>query len=279
MDLMRHLAYLSAAVTPAAGYPELATDQAALLDATTFETLWREPERLQSMEDAIERWREAYQPVYAAGHAAHKHHIAGIAGDVEATLWQVDALETLNRLERLGEPAAQHALGRYHAIGAISVCPATPEELAQGLSEAPVCPHCHYVLGDIAPVEDLNTSLIAIERGLATQRTRLLQRVVNRVLARPNRAQEPRLERFIQAVQTGDLSRLAQSLDEGLLAFLEDVLATPEPRLNLIDRLAQDFPEVTDESLDALVAAFRALVKDELQRGGGRVVIGREDGE
>jgi hypothetical protein len=127
-------------------------------------------------------------------------------------------------------------------------------------------------------METLNTALVAIERGLATQKTRLAQRVVSRLLARPGRAQEDRLDRFIQAVQASDLSGLAQVLDEGLLEFLDDLLATPEPRINLIDRLALDFPEVTDDSLEAAVAAFRTLVQDELRRGGGRVVIGREDG-
>jgi hypothetical protein len=70
---------------------------------------------------------------------------------------------------------------------------------------------------------------------------------------------------------------MAQVLDEGLLEFLGDMLQTPEPRINLIDRLAQDYPEVTSDRLDEVVAAFRTLVEDELQRGGGRVVIGREE--
>ena len=74
------------------------------------------------------------------------------------------------------------------------------------------------------------------------------------------------------------MSGLAQVLDEGLLEFLGDLLQTPEPRVNLIDRLALDYPEVTSDRLDEVVAAFRALVGDALERGGGRIVIGREDG-
>lgn len=277
LTLMRQRAYLSAAVAPSASYSDLATDQAALLDATTFETLWQEPSRLGWMDDTIHIWRRAYQPVYTAQHADYNHHIGGVVGDIEASLWQVDAVEKLNRLERLGEPVALAALTRYHALAELSVCQSDAVQLAAELSETPVCPYCGYRLSEVAPVEALNTALIAIERGLATQQARLARRVVSRLLARPGRAQGDRLGRFIQVVQASDLSGMAQVLDEGLLEFLGDMLQTPEPRINLIDRLAQDYPEVTSDRLDEVVAAFRTLVEDELQRGGGRVVIGREE--
>jgi len=277
LALMRQRAYLSAAVAPAPSYPELATDQAALLDATAFEALWREPARQTWMEDTIHIWRRAYQPVYVAQHADYSRHIAALSADIEAALWQIDAIEKLNHLERLGEPAAQAALTRFHALAELSACTSDAVQLAAEIAETPVCPHCGYRLGEVPPVEDLNTALIAIERGLATQQGRLARRVVSRLLSRPGRAHEDRLDRFIQVVQASDLSGLAQVLDEGLLEFLGDLLDTPEPRVNLIDRLAQDHPEITTETLEEVVAAFRALVEDELRRGGGRVVIGRED--
>jgi hypothetical protein len=277
LTLMRQRAYLSGAVAPAASYPELATDQAALLDASTFETLWREPGRLDWMDDTIQIWRRAYLPVYIAQHGGYHRHLAGIVGDIEAALWQVDALEKLNRLDRLGEPVALPALTRFHVLAELPACSMDAVQLTAELSETPVCPYCAFRLGEMPPVEELNATLIAIERGLATQQGRLARRVVSRLVARPGRAQEDRLNRFINVVQASDLSGLAQVLDEGLLEFLGDLLLTPEPRVNLIDRLAQDYPEVTDDRLDEVVAAFRALVLDELQRGGGRVVIGRED--
>jgi hypothetical protein len=198
-------------------------------------------------------------------------------GDIEAAQWQTEAIEKLNRLERLGEPVALAALTRFHALEAEAVCTSDAVQLAVELAETPVCPYCGFRLGDVPPVEALNTALVAIERGLATQQTRLAQRVVSRLLARPGRAQEDRLDRFIQVVQASDLTGLAQVLDEGLLEFLGDLLQTPEPRINLIDRLAQEFPEVTSERVDEVVAAFRALLEEELRDSGGRIVIGRED--
>lgn len=279
LKLMRQRAYVSAAVAPARPYAELATNQAELLDATTFETLWHEPSRLDAMDDSIQAWRRAYQPVYAREHAEYNRHLTGVTGDIEATLWQADTLEKLNRLERLGEPVALPALARYHAIAEHTVCPADAVQVAADLAETPVCPYCGFRLGNVAPVEALNTALIAIERGLATQLGRLDRRVVRNLLARPGGAQGDRLERFIRVVQSADMLGLAQTLDEGLVEFLDDVLQTPEPRVNLIDRLARDYPEVTHERLDEVVEAFRALMQDELQRGGGRIVIGREDSD
>jgi hypothetical protein len=277
LRLAHERAYLGAAVAPIDGYPDLATEQATLLDVTTFEALWTYPTRFSAMGDAIQRWRHGYAPVYIEQHTEYNGHIAAVVNDVEATLWQVDALEKLNRLQRLGEPEAVAALVRYHAIGELFACPQDPHSLGEAMDEAPVCAYCGYRLGDTAPVETLNTTLIAVERGLATQCTRLHQRIVVRLLAHTGSARDDRLQRFAAAVQAADLAGLAQSLDEGMLAFLEDLLATPEPRVNLLDRLAGEFPEVTDESLEAAVAAFRVLMQDELRRGGGRVVISRED--
>jgi hypothetical protein len=277
LALNRARSYLSAAVAPPAAFPELATDQAALLDATTFEGLWQDPARLGWMEGTIQIWRRAYVPVYATHHADYNRHIAAIATDVDAAAWQTDALAKLNTLARLGEPVAQPALVRYHALAQLFACPLEAVQLTDALKDDPVCGHCGFRLGDAAPIDALNTTLVAIERGLAEQRTRLAQRVVGRLLARPGRAQEDRLDRFIQVVQAADLSGLAQVLDDGLLAFLDDLLLEPEPRVNLIDRLGRDFPELTAANLEAAVAAFRVLAEDELARGGGRIAIGRED--
>jgi hypothetical protein len=62
------------------------------------------------------------------------------------------------------------------------------------------------------------------------------------------------------------------------MEFLRDLLETPEPRVNLIDQLAREFPEVTSGNLNELVDGFRRLVEAELSRGGGRIQLSREDG-
>ena len=108
--------YLEMAVTPSSVDPDLAVDQAALLDGNTFATLWREPERREWLLDTIDIWRRAYVPLYTARHSAYNAEIAEIALGVDALETQVVAVERLNTLERLGPAQAQAALSQYHEI-------------------------------------------------------------------------------------------------------------------------------------------------------------------
>jgi hypothetical protein len=277
LNLMRTHAYLSGAVMPAALDARLAEEQTALLHSATFEALWLSPESLPSTLAAIDAWRAAYGPLYVAGHAEHVRHMAVLVSDVEAAHWQVDALEKLNRLHRLGEPVAPAALLRFHDIASTIVCGHDAGSLEPVIAQAPVCDVCGFKLGDRGPIDGLNAALVDIERGLGTQRERLARKVLRRLAARSGSTPGDRLRIFIDAVENDNLPALARVLDDGMIDFLEDVLQAPEPRVNLIDRLAEAYPEVTEDSVEAVVSAFRSLVRDELQRSGGRVVIGRED--
>src|SRR5687768_7957474 len=54
LELMKSRGYVAGAVVPVATYPDLATDQAALLEATTFAQLWQEPSRHRAILDRSE---------------------------------------------------------------------------------------------------------------------------------------------------------------------------------------------------------------------------------
>jgi len=268
--------YLEMAVTPASTDADLAVDQAALLDGNTFATLWREPERRQWLLDTIEIWKQAYVALYLSRHAAYNAEVAEIAQQIDAMQTQAAAVERLNTLERLGPPQAQAALGQYHEIERLFACPAV-EDLVATLQNAPICPYCEYHLGDEAPSADARRVEQAIERGLASQQSRLAQRVVNRLLARPGRAGSDRLDRFIEVVQASDLTGLASVLDDGLIAFLQDLLETPEPTVTLLDRLSYAYPEITAANLDNALAEFRQLLQDELDHNNGLLHLRHED--
>jgi hypothetical protein len=269
--------YLEGAAAPASSYPDLATDQASLLDATTFATLWREPARHGWMLDVIDIWRREYAPIYSTRHAEFNAAVDSVANEMDGLASHAHAVEQLNGLRRLGPPLALVALGQFHELERLFACPVDAEGLAEALSQQPVCPHCAYRLGEDAPTADAHRVRQALERALSAQLARLAQRVVGRLLARPTSLREDRLDRFIQVVQAADLSGLALVLDEGLIEFLRDLLETPEPRVNLIDQLARDFPEVTTANADEVVEGFRRLLESELSREGGRFFIGHED--
>jgi Family of unknown function (DUF6079) len=276
LALLDARSYLEMAVMPALTDADLAVDQAALLDGNTFATLWREPKRRQWLLDTIDIWKQAYVPLYLSRHAAYNAEIAEIAQQIDAMQAQVAAVERLNTLERLGSPQAQTALSQYREIERLFACPAV-DDLPAILQNEPICPYCAFRLGEEAPTTDAVRVQQAIQRGLASQQSRLAQRVVNRLLTRTGRAGSDRLDRFIEVVQASDLTGLASVLDDGLIAFLQDLLETPEPTVTLLDRLSSAYPEITAANLDNAIAEFRQLMQEELDRNNGRIHLRDED--
>ncbi len=277
LALLEARAYLEAAGMPASANPELAVNQAALLDGNTFATLWREPGRSAWLVDTIDIWKQAYAPLYVSRHAAYHAAISEIALRIDAIQTQVAALERLNTLQRLGAPQAQAALTQYRELEALFACPATSDDLATTLQTEPVCPYCAYHIGEEPPTADAERVTQAIQRGLQSQQARLAQRVVSRLLARSGRSGSDRLDRFIEVVQASDLAGLAAVLDDGLVAFLQDLLESPPPTPSIFENLARTFPEVTADNLEDAVGEFRRLLQEELQSNNGAVELRRED--
>ena len=269
--------YLEGAATPAA-FPDLHTDRAAVLDATTFESLWREPARADWSQNALALWRRDYVTAYTGQHASYNRAIATISETVDGLRPQAEAIERLNGLPRLGPAVAAAALTEFHEIERLFACALDAGALTSTLTAAPLCPECAYTLGDAAPVADARRVRQAIERGLAGQQARLAQRVVSRLLSRPLAGEEARLARFIEVVQASDLAGLAHVLDDALVDFLRGLLEAPDAEDDVLRRLAAAYPEVTDANLDAAVAEFRRLLQDDIARGGGHLRLSREPG-
>ena len=277
LELINARGYVAGAVVPVASLPDLASKQAALLDTTTFAQLWQQPSSLGSMLETADLWRREYVPAYQSAHASYNDAVAAITRDVDARQTQVELLENLNRLRNLGEPLMEIELMKFHELEQAFACPANTEHLSGALQSDPICAECSFRLGDIPPAGDAQRVAHAIERGLGMQQLRLAQRVVPRLAANPARRSGDHLDRFVQAVQADDTAELARVLDEGMLGFLDDLLDAPEPRINLIERLSREHPEITPENLDAAVESFRRIAVDEVARNGGRVRIGPEE--
>jgi hypothetical protein len=275
LALLEARTYLEGATVPASQFADLSMDQAALLDATTFDALWREADRRQWFLDTIEIWQREYVPAYTEKHDAFNAALTEIATQMDALQPQATALERLNSLSRLGAAQAAAALDQFHELERLFGCPTDAEGLGHLLAVEPTCPYCSYRLGEEPPGADARRVQQAIERGLAHQQSRLAQRVVSRLLARPNRAGSDRLDRFIEVVQASDLTGLASVLDDGLVAFLRDLLETPEPATTILDQLAASHPEITAENLDNALAELRRLFEEELRRNNGRLPLAR----
>lgn len=275
LALLQARRYLEEALVPAS-FRDLSTDRQAVLDATTFASLWAEAGRLGWLLDTTGIWRREYAGVYTGRHTAFNASLSGLSERVDALAQQAAALERLNGLRRLGPPLAVAAVAHFHDLERLFACTVEAERLAEALATAPTCPECAFRLGDEAPSADARRVRQAIERGLAGQQTRLAQRVVSRLLARPIHTGEERLARFIQVVQASDVSGLALVLDDALVDFLRDLLESPAPSDGVLDRLARSFPEVTPANIEAAVSEFRRLVEAEVSRG-GRLRLRRQD--
>ena len=267
LGLLAGRRYLEDAAAPPL-FADLHTDREAVLDATTFADLWREPGRLDWMLNAASIWRREYAAVYISQHADYNASLANLAEIMDSLSAEVSTVEQLNGLRRLGPPLAVATLNRFHELERLFSCSIEAPRLRNALETAPVCPECAYRLGDEAPAPEALRVRQAIDRALAGQQARLAQNVVSRLLSRPS--SEDRLTRFIQVVQASDLAGLTNVVDAGLIEFLRELLENAEEP-NLFSRLAQEFPEVTSANLEAAVARFRVLLQEDLARGGNRV--------
>ena len=91
------------------------------------------------MLETADQWRREYVPAYQSAHAAYSEALATITQDVDARQPQVELLENLNRLRRLGTPLMESELLKFHELEQAFACPANTEHLAEALQSDPIC--------------------------------------------------------------------------------------------------------------------------------------------
>ena len=270
LDLLAGQRYLQDVAVPLA-FPDLLTDHDAVLDATTFALLWREPARAAWMLNALEIWKREYAAIYGGQHSDYRTGLTTIAERIDGSATKAAAVERLNQLRRLGPPVAVPALTQLADLERLYPCAIAAAVLNEALSRSPTCPECGYELGRQAPVADARRVVQAVERGLASQQARLARRVVSRIISRPGGDEDEKIERFIRVVQASDLTGLALVLDDELVEFLRDLLEGPPAADGVLWVLARAYPEVTPANLDAAVTEFRRLLEAGLAGTDGAV--------
>ena len=279
LDLLQLRRYLEAAVLPASVQENLSAEQGSLLEETTFVRLWREPDSLPQMLAAIERWRLGYVLIYQRAHREQRQRVEAATAELQRLAPLTLALERLNQLRGLGGQMAVAALIQYHELEATPACPAMDEDVADALATAPRCRYCGFTMAHASPLQETMRVAREVRSGLSVQLDRLSRGVLPRLAGSPFVANNARLRGLRQAIETGDASLLADSLDDGLVEFLRDLLDSPTPRSGLIDQLSRLFPEVTEANLDQVVEEFRRLVQQEMARLDGRLRLAPEDGD
>ncbi len=65
-------------------------------------------------------------------------------------------------------------------------------------------------------------------------------------------------------------------LDDGLVAFLQDLLEAPPPAPPILESLARTFPGITADNLEDAIVELHRLLQDELERNNGAAHLRRE---
>jgi hypothetical protein len=252
---------------------ELAFDRDWVLKETTFASAWANERVLTSGPASLDLWRARFVSTYRAAHQAHRRATDVVAESVDEMLPRATAIELLNGLRGLGTPVALAPLARLRDLERLYACPLGDEALYQALAERPICPECNFTLGVAAPLGEVRRVRHAIDRGLASQQRRLSQRVIARMLAQARPTEEARLARFVQVVQAADLQGLAMVLDEEIVEFIRELLEPGPQQPDLMQRLSQSFPEVTNANLEAVVLEMRRLLASDLENAGGVLTL------
>ena len=130
------------------------------------------------------------------------------------------ALGLLNTINELGTPEGTLL---DEELAALAVGPAPCSHKANGLdlSNETHCPECQVSLSQTVPVAELARLAPQVEMALGAKTQELSRRLVEKALT--GRADECWQE-FLQIIQASELSSLANTLDNDLVAFIRQVL-------------------------------------------------------
>jgi hypothetical protein len=247
--------------------PELETDRRMGLETASFATLFHAPHRLDDMRATFEVFRKRYRAAYVAHHRRYWRSAAALRKELFGAAVTARALERLNTLRELGGPVGEESLRRYRALTSQTEGCAIGEGLEGLLAGRTACPSCQITLVDEPPDEEIRQALQGLTSALARQQARLSSEAVRQILAA---GKGERLERFLQVVQASDLTGLANVLDDELLAFLRELLASnlPATSLPVLERLRRAFPEAGQEDVEAATGEFRRLLLEALAARG-----------
>ena len=126
----------------------------------------------------------------------------------------------LNTIAELGTP---EGAGLANDVAALTMgpvpCSQSGSELA--LAPEPICPECQIGLAQTVPTADLARLAPQIDIALGGKTQELSRRLVEKALG--GRADE-RWQEFLQIVKASELSSLANTLGNDLVAFIRQVL-------------------------------------------------------
>jgi hypothetical protein len=197
----------------------LAVERQLLRSRFDLQFLIEAPTNWLSIRDEFERWRQDYRRAYLEDHAEKQEYNLLIAQKIEQASERVEQIELLSRIDAIRiESEVSPAELWSETIMTFTVCDFDGSEIL--LIDEPVCVECRGRLGQPTNHTDVTDMISEIDRIFLGYRDRLASVVSAQVLDSNN---SDKLQSLFRLNSAGDLSDLANVLDDKVISFLNEL--------------------------------------------------------
>ena len=199
----------------------LAVEKQLLRSRFDLKSIVESPSQWLSLRDEFERWRQDYRRAYLEDHAQKQERNRLLQQQITATtrlVAQIEKLEQINAI-RLGSKVVGDLDDLWsQTIRSCAVCEHDGASIS--LIDEPVCTSCRGRLGQPPNHTDVADMISEIDSISAEYRDRLASIVSKLVLKAEN---SDKLKSLFRLNSAGDLSDLANVLDDKVISFLNDM--------------------------------------------------------
>ena len=201
---------------------DLQLEHSAVSARIELTSLLETPSLWPSIEGRLADFQSKYSGRYIAHHTRYYEQEQEIGRRLDRLTPQVDALARFNEMPELGEPIGVDAQERLQVVvGSRRSCSTAAEQIR--LVTSPRCQTCSLGLDEEVPRREADAAMDGVETAMREYSRLLGSHGARMVLANPTSAQ---LTKFVELVQVADPSALADVLNDDVVGFLRQFLAS-----------------------------------------------------
>jgi hypothetical protein len=172
------------------------------------------------LRDDFERWRQEYRRAYIEDHVQKQEHNRSVLARINETNRRVEQIGLLGSIDAVHIADDNSDVEKLwnETIQMFAVCDYEGSEIR--LIDEPACPNCHARLGQPTNHTDIIDMISEIESVFDGYRDRLAKVVYGLVLESPS---ADRLQSLFRLNSAGDLSDIANVLDDKVISFLNEL--------------------------------------------------------
>lgn len=198
----------------------LAVERQMLRARFELESLVQNPAHWLSLRDEFERWRLDYRRAYLEDHADKQEHNRKVEAKIVETSRRVRQIELIERVDAVRSELDSDITQLWNeTIQLFAVCESDGSAIR--LVDTPGCPDCHGRLGQPVNHADIIDMVSEIDRLFDGYCDRLASVVADLVMESTD---SDKLKSLFRLNSAGDLSDLANVLDDKVISFLNELL-------------------------------------------------------